>query len=84
MPKDLFTYVRETEGSGHKFEGQRKKETESRADSTLVVELDGGLHFTTLRSPPELITRVEHLTDCTIQAPQGKRLLSRLHIEHKA
>ena len=49
------------------MEGQRERERKSQADSTLSVELDVGLDFTTLMSPPALKPRVRHSTDYTTQ-----------------
>lgn len=42
-------------------EGQREREKETLADSVLSTEPDGGLCFTTLRSPPKLEPRVRCL-----------------------
>ena len=55
----------------HKQEGQREKERESQADSTLSMEPDVGLDLTTLRSGPEPRTSSGLLTSCATQVPQS-------------
>ena len=52
----------------HKQEGQREREKESQADTTLNAEPRVGPHPMTLRSRPEAKPRVGCSTDCTTQA----------------
>ena len=46
----------------HKWEGQRKRVRESKADSVLSVEPDMGLDPPTLKLGPEPKSRVQHFT----------------------
>ena len=50
-------------------EGQREREREFYAGSIPSTECDVGLDLTTLRSRPELESRVRHLTDRATQVP---------------
>ena len=47
---------------------EREEERECSAGSMLSAELDMGLDFTTVRSQPELISRIRCLTDGVAQA----------------
>ena len=57
---------------------ERKGETESLEGSMPSTELDVGLNLTTLRSWPELKSKVRHLTDGAVQAP-GSNILDPFH-----
>ena len=54
----------------------RWKEGETQADAPLSAEPHAGPDPTTLRSQPELKSRVRHLTDCTTQVPQAFTVLA--------
>ena len=56
----LFIYLRERE---HTHEQGRHREGESQAGSMLSEDLDSGLHLMTVRSRPELKSRVSRPTD---------------------
>ena len=62
-------YLRESESVCKWKEGQRERETESQADSVLSLEPSVGLNPRSLRSRPELKSKVGHLTEQITQAP---------------
>ena len=61
-------------------EGQRERERESPASSTLSAEPNAGLDPRTLRPRPELKSRVGRLTNWATQAPLDLRVLHSSHM----
>ena len=65
----------------HEQEGQREREREIQADSMLSAEPDMGLDLKTLRSGPELKSRVGHLTHWATKAPLKSKVLFKCSLE---
>ena len=70
----LFILEREGERAREQEEGQRERK--SQADSLLSKEPDARLDLTTLRSRPELKSRVGHSTNEAIQTLQHSTFIS--------
>ena len=76
--RKIYLFKRER-GSKHKWEGQRKREKESLADSTLSREPNAGLDPMTLRPLPELKPGVRCSTSCAVQVSlRSKKILLRI------